>query len=337
MLRRTDTIFEPSGHKTSPQPPTHHHDGFPTVHSLPIDALAKTKDIFLQQSFTMSALLQTLTTVWRPNVPESLDGKPLATTVTGLFLEFPYERLPSNPWIAFFMRPEVVVASILFYLVSKPIVKSFKDAFGLDPNSGIFRAVVAMHNLILAVFSGACAWSSWPIVISFFTERGFMAVYCDQDGSLWANGLGAWSTIFYISKFYEFVDTWILVLKGKDASFLQVYHHSGIAFIMWGAVASQSTWLLFVVLLNSVIHTLMYTYFLIKTISPTTEIKSARYLTKAQIGQFLIGIASTVGIFFLGESCDTESSRFMLACLHTYGFGLIALFVAFANRKYKKS
>jgi hypothetical protein len=285
----------------------------------------------------MSALLQRLTTVWRPNVPESLDGRPLATTVTGLFLEFPYERLPKNQLIAFFMRPGVVVGFILFYLVSKPIFKSFKDTSGLDPNGGIFRALVALHNLILAVFSGACAWSSWPIVISHFTERGFMAMYCDRDGSLWTSGLGAWSTIFYISKFYEFVDTWILVLKGKDASFLQVYHHAGIAFIMWGAVASQSTWLLFVVLLNSIIHTLMYMYFLIKTISPTTEIKAARYLTKAQIGQFLVGIASTVGIFFLGESCDTESSRFMLACLHIYGFGLIALFVAFANRKYKKS
>jgi hypothetical protein len=52
-----------------------------------------------------------------------------------------------------------------------------------------------------------------------------------------------------------------------------------------------------VVLLNSVIHTPIYTDFLIKTISPATEIKSARYLTKAQIGHFLIGIASTVGIF----------------------------------------
>jgi hypothetical protein len=285
----------------------------------------------------MSVLLQQLTTVWRPLVPESLDGKPLATTVTGLFLEFPYERLPSNQWIALFMRPEVVVGLILFYLVSKPIFKSFKDVIGLDPKSVTFTALVAIHNLVLAVFSGACAWNSWPVVISHLTERGFMAVYCDQDGSLWESGLGAWSTIFYISKFYEFIDTWVLVLKGKDASFLQVYHHAGIAFIMWGAVASQSTWLLFVVLLNSIIHTLMYIYFLIKTISPKTEIKAARYLTKAQIGQFLVGIASTVGIFFLGDSCDTESSRFMLACLHIYGFGLIALFVAFANRKYKKS
>jgi GNS1/SUR4 family len=92
-----------------------------------------------------------------------------------------------------------------------------------------------------------------------------------------------------------------------------------------------------VVLLNSAIHTVMYTYFFIKTVSPETEIKAARYLTMAQIGQFLTGIACTVPIFVLGSDCDTESSRFALACLHLYGFGLIALFLSFAERKYKKS
>jgi hypothetical protein len=50
----------------------------------------------------------------------------------------------------------------------------------------------------------------------------------------------------------------ILILKGKEASFLQVYHHTGIAFIMWEAVCSQSAWLQFVTLLNSLIHTIMY-------------------------------------------------------------------------------
>jgi len=105
---------------------------------------------------------------------------------------------------------------------------------------------------------------------------------------------------------------------------------------MWGAVASQSAWLIFVVLLNSFIHTLMYTYFLLKTLYPKMEIKSARYLTTAQIGQFLFGISASIGVLIMGDSCDSASSRFSLTCLHLYGFGLIALFVAFAKRKYIK-
>ena len=132
------------------------------------------------------------------------------------------------------------------------------------------------------------------------------------------------------------MDTWILVLKGKKPSFLQVYHHTGIVFCMWVGVLSQSSWLKAVVLLNSIIHTLMYTYFLIKTISPTTEIKAAKYLTKAQIGQFFTGILYSAGVLLLGEKCDTQSSRFGLSCLQLYGYGLIALFMAFAKSKYRK-
>ena len=34
--------------------------------------------------------------------------------------------------------------------------------------------------------------------------------------------MGAWSIIFYLSKYYELGGTWLLILKGKPATFLQV-------------------------------------------------------------------------------------------------------------------
>ena len=285
----------------------------------------------------LSSALFRLLGVWHPDLPESSDGRPL-TTLVSHFLHFPYDRLPPNAMVAALMRPQVVLALVVFYLFSKKILKAAMAVVRFNPEHCAFKVFIAVHNLGLAVFSGVCAYNSWPIVIQHLATRGLMATYCDVDGSLWgAGGLGAWSTVFYISKYYEFVDTWILVLKGKDASFLQVYHHTGIVLAMYGAVASQSAWLLFVVLLNSVIHTLMYTYFFIKTISPTTEIKAARYLTMAQIGQFFTGIGCSVGVLFMGDRCDTQSSRASLLFLHVYGFGLIALFRAFAQKKYKKN
>lgn len=35
-----------------------------------------------------------------------------------------------------------------------------------------------------------------------------------------------WSYIYYLSKYYEFLDTVILALKGKPLSFLHVSHHA---------------------------------------------------------------------------------------------------------------
>eukprot|EP00523_Entomoneis_sp_CCMP467_P003367 CAMPEP_0168752464 /NCGR_PEP_ID=MMETSP0724-20121128/18400_1 /TAXON_ID=265536 /ORGANISM="Amphiprora sp., Strain CCMP467" /LENGTH=284 /DNA_ID=CAMNT_0008800715 /DNA_START=86 /DNA_END=940 /DNA_ORIENTATION=- len=275
--------------------------------------------------------------IWKPDLSESVDGKPLATSMKELLpWDFPYERLNDNsPNINLFLRPESVLVFLIFYLNSKPLFQSLYNA--IQPTKGKlwFTASVAVHNLGLAVFSAIVAYNSWLIVISHYSNHGFMAVYCDANGSMWQqSGFGAWALLFYLSKYYEFVDSWVLVLKGKTPSFLQVYHHTGICFCMWIGTLSQSSWLIYVVLLNSVIHTLMYTYFLIKTISPSTEIKQAKYLTRAQIGQFFTGIICSFAILFLGDSCNSAGSRLGLWCMQFYGYGLVALFASFAKKKY---
>lgn len=280
-----------------------------------------------------------MSVVWRPTLLESRDGAPLATKVSHLFWEFPYHRLPESNLLQIYLRPECVLALLAFYLVSKPLFKEL--ATMINPKSPWFLHSIALHNAVLAIFSAIVAWNSWPVIWQHYQHYGAFDTYCDPHGTLWSPSpggadFGAWAFIFYISKYYEFVDTWILVLKGKPPSFLQVYHHTGIAFCMWVGVLSQSSWLKAVILLNSIIHTLMYTYFFIKTVRPQTEIKSAKYLTTMQIGQFFTGIFYSAAVLYMGERCDTQSSRFGLACLQLYGYGLIALFMAFAKRKYKK-
>jgi len=38
-----------------------------------------------------------------------------------------------------------------------------------------------------------------PTVIQHLSQYGLHATFCDQDGRLWASGIGAWATIFYVS------------------------------------------------------------------------------------------------------------------------------------------
>ena len=272
--------------------------------------------------------------IWKPDLFATIDGRPLSTSLSDIYRYFPYERLTKKPFLAFALRPEVMLALVLLYTVSKPMFKLI--ATYVDSRSQGFRAVIALHNLGLAVFSAVLAWNSWGVSITHFANHGFLATYCDYDGTFWnAGGLGAWAIIFYLSKYYEFIDTWVLVLKGKQPSFLQVYHHTGVVISCWGAVISQGTWIMMVILLNSVIHTLMYTYFLIKTISPMTEIKAAKNLTMAQIGQFITALAFTGGIHFMDGACASPCSRFFLTFTQLYGIGLIVLFLSFMKQKYK--
>jgi len=275
--------------------------------------------------------------IWRPvSIELSNDGAPLSVSVGDLFTTFPYERVTSDKILAFFVRPEFVLLMVLAYIVSIPVLQAVTKHFGITGKSTFFRRAVALHNLSLAIFSLVVAINLWPIYFLNFFGNGWESTYCDQDGSFWGSGAGAWNIIFYISKYYEFADTYILILKGKDPSFLQVYHHAGVALAFWAASVSHSAWYTVGVMLNSVIHTIMYAYFFVKTLYPKIEIKSAKYLTKAQIGQFMLGVGISQGVLFLGESCDTASSRLSCAFLNVYGFGLIALFSAFAKKKYKK-
>jgi len=225
---------------------------------------------------------------------------------------------------------------VFIYIISISILKAVTKHLGITGKSIFFRRAVALHNLALAIFSLVVALNLWPMYFLNLSEKGVFPTYCDQDGSFWATGAGAWNIAFYISKYYEFVDTYILIFKGKDPSFLQVYHHAGVCLAFWAASVSHSAWYTVGVMLNSVIHTIMYSYFFVKTLYPKLEIKSAKYLTKAQIGQFLLGIGISQGVLVMGDSCDTAASRFSCQFLNVYGFGLIALFSAFAKKKYKK-
>jgi hypothetical protein len=55
---------------------------------------------------------------------------------------------------------------------------------------------------------------------------------------------------------YEFIDTWIVLLKGRTPIFLQTYHHAGIAIIMWGFEVTANTCGITILALNSFIHTI---------------------------------------------------------------------------------
>lgn len=152
-------------------------------------------------------------TAWSPSISESSDGKPLVTTISEFAVDFPYDRLPENKWLALSLRLEVVLLSIAFYLLSEPLLRAFVTKFGMNGKSTPFRAFVAFHNLALAVFSFVVAVNAWHVFSSHYKQRGWKATYCDRDGDFWASGNGTWSTIFYLSKYWEFVDTWILVIK----------------------------------------------------------------------------------------------------------------------------
>lgn len=94
-----------------------------------------------------------------------------------------------------------------------------------------------------------------------FTDR---VMKLDQDlpdttdvGRLWNEGLAFYGWLFYLSKFYEVVDTFIILAKGKNSAFFQTYHHAGAMFCVWSGIRYMSPPIWMFVIVNSGIHTLM--------------------------------------------------------------------------------
>jgi hypothetical protein len=156
--------------------------------------------------------------------------------------------------------------------------------------------------------------------------------------------------LFYMSKYYELLDTFILLIKGKPSSFLQTYHHSGSILSLWTMCVSRIPGMWIFTFLNSFIHTLMYYYFTLTCLGyrPTWK----RHLTSMQITQFLVG--NVFGIAYLIiPNCHNWDSNFrenvlqhrvfgtyFASIVFTFLFnfffvgGLILLFNDFARRTY---
>jgi hypothetical protein len=76
-------------------------------------------------------------------------------------------------------------------------------------------------------------------------------------GRLWNEGLAFYGWFFYLSKFYEVLDTVIILAKGKRSSTLQTYHHAGAMMCMWSGIRFMSPPIWMFVFVNSGIHAMM--------------------------------------------------------------------------------
>ncbi|KAF2265161.1 hypothetical protein CC78DRAFT_207398 [Lojkania enalia] len=114
-------------------------------------------------------------------------------------------------------------------------------------------------------------------------------------GRIWNEGLAFWGWIFYLSKFYEVLDTAIIIAKGKRSTTLQTYHHAGAMLCMWAGIRYMSPPIWMFALVNSGIHAMMYTYYTISALGFRVPQAIKRTLTSLQILQFVVG-ATFAGI-----------------------------------------
>ncbi|KAL2886362.1 Elongation of very long chain fatty acids protein 3 [Ceratocystis lukuohia] len=118
-------------------------------------------------------------------------------------------------------------------------------------------------------------------------------------GRLWNEGLAFYGWWFYLSKFYEVLDTVIILAKGKPSSTLQTYHHAGAMMCMWAGIRWMAPPIWLFVVYNSLIHSLMYTYYTVTAFNIRVPMVIKRSLTTMQITQFLVGVVCAMSYAFV--------------------------------------
>ena len=127
----------------------------------------------------------------------------------------------------------------------------------------LLEKLMFFHNVILSIFSILCFINTFPILYNIFSTFGYESAVCDNHLNIIYDtpNYGLWNWLFYMSKFYEFIDTWIVMARGRRPITLQVYHHCGAVFGMWLNTVMRTSFGYLFVCENSFIHTIMYFYY----------------------------------------------------------------------------
>ena len=100
----------------------------------------------------------------------------------------------------------------------------------------------AAHNLILAVGSLAMLLGTLREMLLRAAAEPIDGTYgratylfCEPQGSVATGSLYYWSYLYYLSKYYELVDTLLQLMKGRPPPhfFLHVYHHAVVLLMAW--------------------------------------------------------------------------------------------------------
>ena len=175
------------------------------------------------------------------------------------------------------------------------------------PAYGFRRALLAW-NVGLAVFSTISAVTIFPSQLDIMLREGVGRGVC------WSLGytdpkIGLWTFLFILSKVAELGDTAFIVLRKSPLTVLHVYHHASVLVFCWFMYTTRHAYPVWFMILNSIVHSVMYSYYAVKAFGFRVPSKISQCVTFLQLAQFVIAINCTMYAFYLkstGLECDID-------------------------------
>eukprot|EP00899_Mesostigma_viride_P013208 jgi/Mesvir1/21889/Mv01958-RA.1 len=203
----------------------------------------------------------------------------------------------------------------------------------------------AVHNLVLCFWSLAMFSGTLYHVLTIGASTGYRFVVCLPPGTKMRGGLYFWAYSYYISKYYEWIDTLILILKGKPLTLLHVWHHAAVVPMSYYWLEHAQSLHTVGLLFNTGIHVIMYAYYFLTSIR--LHVPAFKFaVTNGQIIQFVSSFLFSIPLVLMHFGLwpwDDEGVRqqgcsgmkaWALNCV--FNFTLLVLFVNFHRKTYRK-
>jgi len=227
----------------------------------------------------------------------------------------------------------IVIYSFQFFMNSKyPASQSEGRPKGFE-----LRTFTFVHNAFLCILSVFMATGNLIESIRLFLRSGgsLQAIFCDPEGTTTHGAINFWTYVFYLSKFYELIDTVLMVAKRRPLTFLHVYHHIITLALVYVALCDKMALQWVAVITNGYIHVLMYYYYAQSARGVTVSWK--KYLTLLQITQFVLDlvIPQTYLYYLYGAQVTCSGSETVLWFGEGVILSFLILFIQFYSSTYK--
>ncbi|XP_023951452.1 elongation of very long chain fatty acids protein AAEL008004 isoform X2 [Bicyclus anynana] len=237
----------------------------------------------------------------------------------------------TNPWLLM-SSPFPTLIICLSYIC---LVKFYGPRFMESRKPYELKNLLVIYNFLQVVFS---AWLFYESLMGgWLNHYSLRCQPVDYSDSPIANRMVNACWWYYFSKFTEFFDTIFFVLRKKfdHVSTLHVIHHGVMPMSVWFGVkftpGGHST---FFGLLNTFVHIIMYTYYMLAAMGPHMRpyLWWKRYLTTLQMVQFVGIMVHAFQLLFI--DCDYPRAFVWWIGMHAVMF--FFLFKDFYNQSYSK-